>query len=190
MTQRRENGPARGVAVYALLLQLYPRAYLRRHREELLQNFRDLEREFSSKAALWRFIARDLAVSLRSQFVRTLAGQTAIRFAILSLMLLAVSRYGAQKEHSAWLLCLGYAVGWFAGWLGRSWRMSSGSESPGFARSFSGQAAMLAGANIIVLAAARLVPDLPERLVLAFCYGTVLAWLSGWWGNYRTAAQP
>lgn len=186
MAHGRENGPSRGLAVYGLLLELYPRAYLRRHREELLQNFRDLEQELPSKTALWCLIAKDLAISLKSQFVRTLVVQTTIRFAILSLVLVIVSRYGVQREQSAWALCVGYGPGWFAGWLGRSWRLKWSSASRGFAGSFSGQAAMLAGTITIVLATARLVADLPERLVLAFCYGVVLAWVSGWWGNYQT----
>lgn len=185
MTHGRENGPSRGLAVYGLLLGLYPRAYLRRHREELLQNFRDLERDLPDRAALWRLIVKDLAVSLKSQFVGTLMGQTTIRFAILSLVLAIVSRYGVQREQSAWALCFGYGPGWFAGWFGRSWRMKSSAPSPGFARSFSAQAAMLVGVITVVLATARLVPGLQERLVWAFCYGAVLAWLSGWWGHYQ-----
>ena len=72
MEQGQENGPSRGRAIYGLLLELYPRAFLRRHREQLLQNFQDLERDLPSKAALWCLIARDLIVSLRAEFVRTL----------------------------------------------------------------------------------------------------------------------
>ena len=168
-----------------MLVDLYPRAYLQRHREELLQNFQDLERELPSRVALWRLIARDLAMSLWSEFVRTLWGQTAVRFAILSLMLGIASRLGRLEQSAAWTFCLGYALGWFAGWFGRHWRMRSSGESPAFARSFSGQAAMLAGAIIIVLATAKLFPGVQERLVLAFCYAAALAWLSGWWVNYR-----
>jgi hypothetical protein len=73
--------------IYGLLLQLYPRTYLQRHREELLQNFQDLEQELPSRVAVWWFIARDLAVSLRSELSRTFWGQTAIVFTLLSLLL-------------------------------------------------------------------------------------------------------
>ena len=37
----------------------------------------------------------------------------------------------------------------------------------------------------VALAVARLFPDLQERLVLASCYGTALAWFSGWQGNFQ-----
>lgn len=184
MTHGLEKGSSRSRAIYSLLLELYPRAYLRRHRAELLQNFQDLERDLPSKAALWRLIIRDLAVSLWSELVRTFRGQTAIRFAMLSLMLLLVSRY-PQRQPAARIFCCGYALGWFAGWYGRQWRMRAGAQSAGFVRSFSGQAAMLAGAIIIVLATAARFPALQERLALAFCYAALLAWLSGWWVNYR-----
>jgi hypothetical protein len=173
-------------------VELYPRAYLSRHRAELLQNFRDLERESPSKAAFWRFIAKDLAVSLWSEFRRTLWGQTAVRFAILGLMLAVVHRHG-EHERAVWTFCCGYVPGWFSGWLGRCWRMSSAGGSPGFYRSFRGQAAMLAGAITLVLAAAPLVPALQDRLVFASCYGAALAWFSGWWANYqrmRAQARP
>lgn len=185
MGEGREEGPSRSLAVYGLLLELYPRAYLRRHREELLQNFQDLEREFPSKAALWRLIGKDLAVSLRAELVRTFLGQTTIRFGILSLMLLIVGRHAGLSEQAAWIFCFGYALGWLGGWLGRSWRTRSSRGSPGFIRSFSGQAAVLVGAITIVLATAKLFPGLQERLVIAFCYAAVLAWLSGWWANHR-----
>ena len=185
MGEGREKGASRSLAIYGLLLELYPRAYLRRHRAELLQNFQDLEREFPSKAALWRLIGKDLAVSLRAELARTFLGQTTIRFAILSLMLLIVGRHAGLSERAARIFCFGYALGWIGGWSGRSWQARSSRESPGFIRSFSGQAAALVGAIIIVLATARLFPGLQERLVIAFCYAAALAWFSGWWGNYR-----
>jgi hypothetical protein len=185
MARRRENGAFRGLAIYGLLLELYPHAYLRRHREELLQNFQDLEQELPSKTALRCFIAKDLAVSLRSEFTRTLWGQATIVFTVLGLMLAIAHRYPGPREHSIWSFCFGYALGWFAGRFGWRWRMSSVSPLPSFVRSFRGQAAMLVGAISIVLAAATLFPDLHERLVLASCYGAVLAWIAAWRGNYR-----
>ena len=184
MAREPEKGASRPLALYGLLLELYPRAYLRRHREELLQNFQDLERELPSRELLWRFIAKDLIVSLWSEFKRTLWGQSTIVFAILSLML-AVARGYPGREHSIWSFCLGYTLGWFAGWLGCDWRMDASSGPPGFGRSFPGQAAMLVGAMTMVLAAASFFPNLQERLVFAFCYATTIAWASGWWRNYR-----
>jgi hypothetical protein len=50
--------------MYRLFLELYPPEYLQEHRAEMLQNFEDLERASSSKAALWLFIGKDLMISL------------------------------------------------------------------------------------------------------------------------------
>lgn len=185
MAHVRQGGASRGLAIYGLLLELYPRAYLRRHREELLQNFQDLEQALPSRTELWCLIAKDLAISLRSELSRTLAGQTTIRFAILSLMLVLVHRYPG-REQAAWTFCVGYAPGWFTGWFGWRWRISSCSGPPGFVRSFRGQAVMLVGAITMVLAGT-LFADFEKRLVFAFCYGAAIAWFAGWWVNHRRA---
>jgi hypothetical protein len=63
--------------------------------------------------------------------------------------------------------------------------MNSSSRFPSFIRSFRGQAAILLCAITIVLTTATLFPDLSERLVVVTCYGTALAWITGWWKNYR-----
>ncbi len=181
----RSHGRSRSLVIYGLLLEAYPRAYLRRHREELLQNFRDLEQEFPSTAALWCFVARDLVVSLRSQFIRTFWGQTAMVVAILSLIVAIAHGHHGKQESYIRGCCSGYVLGWFAGWFGFNWRTISSSRFPSFVRSFRGQAAILLCVITIVLATATLFPGLPERLVLATCYGTALAWFTGWWKNYR-----
>jgi len=41
----------------------------------MLQNFEDLERTSSSKAALWLFMGKDLMISLMSQYINSLWGQ-------------------------------------------------------------------------------------------------------------------
>jgi hypothetical protein len=171
--------------IYGLLLQLYPRTYLQRHREELLQNFQDLEQELPSRAAVWWFIARDLAVSLRSELSRTFWGQTAIVFTLLSLLLAIAHLHPGKLEPYLWSCSCGYALGWFAGWFGWNWRMTSGGRSPRFVRSFHGQAAMVVCTVTIVLATAQLFPDLQARLVLAGCYGAALAWITGWCKSSR-----
>jgi hypothetical protein len=66
MAQRRRSGTSRPLVIYGWLPELYPCAYLQQHRAEMLQDFEDLEQASPSKAALWLFIGRDLAVSLRS----------------------------------------------------------------------------------------------------------------------------
>lgn len=181
----RKHGAFPGVAIYGLLLGLYPRAYLLRHRAELLQNFEDLEQALPSKAALWCLIAKDLAVSLWFECKRTFWAQTSIRFAILSLMLGIVHRHAGPREQLVWTFCFGYALGWFAGWFGWHWRMSSSSRSPIFVRSFRGQVVMLLGAIAVVLAAGTVFDDFQKRLIFASCYGVAIAWFTGWWVNYR-----
>jgi hypothetical protein len=185
MPQQEQCGRSRSLVIYGLLLELDPRTYVRRHREELLQNFQDLEQDLPSKAALWCFIAKDLAASLRSEFIRTFWGQTTIVFTVLGLMLAIAHRFSGKQEPYLWSCVFGYALGWFAGWFGWNWRMSSSSRSLSFVRSFPGQAAMLVCAITIVLATAKLFADLHERLVLASCYGAALAWITGWCKNSR-----
>jgi predicted permease len=86
--EQRQRGKSGSILIYGLLLEIYLRRYLRRHREELLQNFRDLEQDLSSNSALWSFIAKDLAVSFRSEVMRTFWGQIAVVFTALGLMLM------------------------------------------------------------------------------------------------------
>jgi len=185
MPQQGQCERSRSLAIYKLLLELYPRAYLGRHRDELLQNFQDFSQEMPSLGAFWCFIAKDLAVSLRSAFLRTFWGQTTLVFTILGLLLRVAHRHPGQPESFIRSCFLGYALGWFAGWLGFNWRISSTSHFPSSVRSFRGQVAILTCAITILLVAAPHFPGLQERLVLAFCYGTALAWLSGWWKNRR-----
>ncbi|MBV8056396.1 MAG: hypothetical protein JO071_14270 [Deltaproteobacteria bacterium] len=59
-------------ALYALLLNLYPRKYLHEHGQKMLQNFEDLERASSSRPALWLFIGRDFLVSLMEEHMKAL----------------------------------------------------------------------------------------------------------------------
>lgn len=185
MPHQRQRSKSRSLVLYGLLLEAYPRAYLRRHREELLQNFQDLERDSSSTTALWRLILKDLAVSLRSEILRSFLGQTALVFTILGLLLELAHERSGKHEPFIWSCFSGYVLGWFAGWFGFDWRMSVSSRFPSFVRSFGGQAAMLLCSMTIALATAAHFPDVQERLVLAFCYGTALAWVSGWWKSRR-----
>jgi hypothetical protein len=70
-----QSGMSRSLAMYGLLIELYPPEYLRQHRAEMLQNFEDLERTSSSKAALWLFMGKDLIISLMSHYINSLWGQ-------------------------------------------------------------------------------------------------------------------
>jgi hypothetical protein len=183
MPQQGQCGRSRSLAIYGLLLEFYSHAYLRRHREELLQNFQDLEQELPSKATLWCFIAKDLAISLRSEVIRTFWGQTAMAFTVLSVILAIAHRHPGRHEPYIWSFCFGYAPGWLAGWFGLTWRMSSRSRSPSFVRSFRGQAAMFLFAITITLATATLFPGVHEGFLVAACYGAAHGWITGWGKN-------
>lgn len=202
MTQPRQTGSSASLAisVYGLLLQLYPRPFLRQHRAEMLQNFRDFEQASPSKAALWLFLAKDLAVSIRAQFARTLCGQTAIVVLVLTLLLVCTEGHAVARRHVTEAFCCGYLFGWFAGWFA-AWRAgssagwfaaSSGSCWPAipsvtrFERTFrSSPAHMLIplSALLLVIVAASMGPGAQHQVIWALSYGFLLAWFAGWTGN-------
>jgi hypothetical protein len=120
MARIDQNGRSRSLAVYAVLLKLYSREFLQRHRAELLQNFMDLEDESRSKAALWLLIGKDLMISLFSRNVRrSLWGQTTLMLVILAAVLAVLRAFtSAHYFMGAVTVCYGFVIGWFAGWLG------------------------------------------------------------------------
>ena len=63
MTRPARQKKSRSLRLYARLLELYPPAFLRRHRAEMLQNFADLEDAAASIAALWLLIGKDLTTT-------------------------------------------------------------------------------------------------------------------------------
>jgi hypothetical protein len=63
MTRPARQKETWSLSLYARLLELYPSAFLRQHRAEMLQNFADLEEVAASKAALWLLIGKDLTMS-------------------------------------------------------------------------------------------------------------------------------
>src|SRR5262245_52580423 len=63
MTGAARQKESRSLRLYARLLELYPPAFLQRHRAEMLQNFADLEDAAASKAALWLLIGKDLTMN-------------------------------------------------------------------------------------------------------------------------------
>jgi hypothetical protein len=82
MVPMKRNGTSRGRAMYGLLVELYPRRYLQKHRAELLQNFEDVQQS-SSRGALWMFIARDLVVSLTEEHMKSFNSLTAYVIGVL-----------------------------------------------------------------------------------------------------------
>ena len=75
MPQIDQHNTSRSLAIYGLLLALYPQEHLQLHRAEMLQNFEDFERT-SSKADLWLFMGKDLVISFKSHFTKSFWGQT------------------------------------------------------------------------------------------------------------------
>ena len=57
------------IRFYEKLIALYPRSYLKNHRDELIQNFVNLEHDIGSGRALWTFIISDLLTSLTQQYM-------------------------------------------------------------------------------------------------------------------------
>jgi hypothetical protein len=166
-----------------MLLELYPRPYLRQHRAEMLQNVQDLEQASTSKVDLWLFLARDLVGSLRSQFTKSLWGQTAIVALVLAILLIHTESHAAARLHPTEGLCFGYILGWFAGWFGGRWQASSVSRTPSCIRSLPAQAIIAATVLVLAIALVGVVSGAQNHVVWALCYGFLLAWVAGWVGN-------
>jgi hypothetical protein len=181
------GGTSRSLAIYGLLLQLYPGEYSRQHRAEMLQNFLDIEAAASSRVSLWTFIGKDLVVSLRSHFMRTLWGQTAIVLLVLAALIIGVRGHPVQQEHCIWGFCVGYLPGWFGGWLGKRWQAESVSNAPSWLRSFRGQGAIVLVVVALVLGVARECPKSLEHVLWVLAYGSLLGWVAGWLGKRRHA---
>ncbi|MDR3571985.1 MAG: hypothetical protein P4L81_07440 [Candidatus Pacebacteria bacterium] len=90
--------------LYETLLWLYPASYRRAHREELLQNFEDLERDAGSSVVLWTFIASDLISSLSTEYMEYVKKHRWAQFALgifAVLVLLYAWQFATlQKAHS------------------------------------------------------------------------------------------
>jgi hypothetical protein len=91
--RRKES---RSFRLYARLIELYPPAFLQRHRAEMLQNFADLEDESTSKVALWLLIGKDLTMSLTPHFVASRLGNyvIAVLFTWILLFVIGYFFYG------------------------------------------------------------------------------------------------
>ncbi len=76
--------------LYKLLLALYPSAYVEKHGAEMLQNFLDLERDSSSKIALWSLISKDLFTSLIYQHMTMKSSRAALFAFVLFLPFLVM----------------------------------------------------------------------------------------------------
>jgi hypothetical protein len=103
MTRPARQKESRSLRLYAWLLELYPPAFLQRHRAEMLQNFADLEDAAASKAALWLLIGKDLTMSLISHFFASRLGRYVIGVLVAWILLFAIGyfRYGSTPGHPA-----------------------------------------------------------------------------------------
>ncbi len=103
MTRPARQKESRSLRLYARLLELYPPAFLQRHRAEMLQNFADLEDAAASKAALWLLIGKDLTMSLISDFFASRLGRYVIGVLVAWILLFAIGyiRYGSTPGYPA-----------------------------------------------------------------------------------------
>jgi len=112
LTGHRASG---SLALYGLLLGLYPRRYLQQHGAEMLQNFEDLEHASSSTVALWLFIARDLLTSLAEEHMKSLNGLTAYVIGVLLAWALLFGvgylRHGSTPGHPVLHVFGGFLLG-------------------------------------------------------------------------------
>ncbi len=93
MTRPAQRNESRSLRLYARLLELYPPAFLQRHRAEMLQNFADLEDAAASKAALWLLIGKDLAMSLIAHFFASRLGNYVIAVLVAWILLLVIGYF-------------------------------------------------------------------------------------------------
>ena len=101
MTRPARQKGSRSFRLYAWLLELYPTAFLQRHRAEMLQNFADLEDAATSKAGLWLLIGKDLTMSLVSHFFASRLGNYVISVLVAWILIFTVGyfRYGSTPGH-------------------------------------------------------------------------------------------
>lgn len=113
MTRAPLQKESQSLRLYARLLELYPPAFLQRHRAEMLQNFDDLEDAAASKAALWLLIGKDLMMSLISHFFASRLGRYVIGVLVAWMLFFAIGyfRYGSTPGHPALHVFEGFLLG-------------------------------------------------------------------------------
>jgi hypothetical protein len=130
MGPMKRNGTSRGLALYRLLVELYPPRYLRQHRAEMLQNFEDLQQQSPSKHVLWMFIARDLLVSLTEEHMKSLNSLTAYVISVLLVWALIFGigyfRHGSTPGYPVLHVFGGFLLGMLAMYIATRVYPSSG----------------------------------------------------------------
>jgi hypothetical protein len=104
---------SRSLRLYARLVEVYPPAFLQRHRAEMLQNFVDFEDAASSKSALWLLIGKDLTMSLISQFFASRLGRYVISVLGTWVLIFVIGYffYGSTPGHPAVHVFGGFLLG-------------------------------------------------------------------------------
>ncbi len=123
---------SRSLRLYARLLELYPSAFLERHRAEMLQNFADLEDAAGSKAALWLLIGKDLTMSLVSHFFASRLGHYVIAVLAAWILFFVVGyfRYGSTAGHPALHVFGGFLIGMLSMYIAT--RLYGGPQNSGY----------------------------------------------------------
>ncbi len=113
MTRPAPQNESRSLRLYARLLELYPPAFLQRHRAEMLQNFADLEGAAASKASLWLLIGKDLTMSLISHFFASPLGRYVIGVLVAWMAVFAIGYFlrGSTPGHPALHVFGGFLLG-------------------------------------------------------------------------------
>jgi hypothetical protein len=113
MTRPAPRKESRSLRLYKRLLELYPPAFLQRHRAEMLQNFADLEGAAASKAALWLLIGKDLTMSLISHFFASRLVNYVIAVLVTWMLLFAIGYvfHGPTPGHPALHAFGGFLLG-------------------------------------------------------------------------------
>ncbi len=116
MSRPAPQNESRSRRLYARLLQLYPPAFLQRHRAEMLQNFADLEHAAASKTALWLLIGKDLTMSLIPDFFASRLGRYVISALVAWILLFAIMyfHYGNARGHPVLQVFGGFMLGMLA----------------------------------------------------------------------------
>jgi hypothetical protein len=132
MRRAARQKESRSLRLYARLLELYPPAFLKRHRAEMLQNFADLEAAAASTAALWLLIGKDLTMSLVSHFFASRLGHYVIAVLAAWILFFAIGyfRYGSTAGHPALHVFGGFLLGMLSMYLAS--RLYEGPQNSGY----------------------------------------------------------
>ena len=155
----------------------------------MLQNFEDFEADSSSEVGLWLFIGKDLLVSLKTHFARSLWAQLAGIIAVLGAVIATASLFPGHHEYYIWIIAFGYLLGWFSGWWRKSRQIRKTRTAPDFISSFWLQAIINCVVLAVVSEIAPKVFSAHERTIWALCWGSFVSWPKGWLCKRRQVSE-